>query len=75
MKIPKIISKNNHEYILVKEYKNFIMYEDMITHSKECFNRQELGLVKEQIKEVIEVAEQMSEEILQELEKSFCNTI
>ena len=25
------------------------MYEDMITHSKECFNRQELGLVKEQI--------------------------
>ena len=50
MKISKIISKNNHEYILVKEYKNFIMYEDMITHSKECFNRQELGLVKEQIK-------------------------
>ena len=29
------------------------------------------GIVKEQIKEVIEVAEQMSEEILQELEKSF----
>ena len=29
----------------------------------------------EQIKEVIEVAEQMSEEILRELEKSFCNTI
>lgn len=27
------------------------------------------------VKEVIEVAEQMSEEILQELEKSFCNTI
>ena len=43
-------TENNHEYILVKEYKNFIMYEDMITHSKECFNRQELGLVKEQIK-------------------------
>ena len=49
MKIPKIISKDNHEYIFVKEYKNFIMYEDMITHSKECFNRQELGLIKEQI--------------------------
>lgn len=29
------------------------------------------GIVKEQIKEVIEVAEQMSEEILQELEKVF----
>lgn len=33
------------------------------------------GIVKEQIKEVIEVAEQMSEGILRELEKSFCNTI
>ena len=52
MKIPKIISKDNHEYILVKEYKNFIMYEDMITHTKECFNRQELGLVKEQMERV-----------------------
>ncbi len=34
MKIPRIISKNNQEYILVKEYKNFIMYEDMLTHIK-----------------------------------------
>ena len=33
------------------------------------------GIVKEQIKEVMEVAEQMSEEVLQELEKSFFNTI
>ena len=33
------------------------------------------GIVKEHIKEVMEVAEQMSEEVLQELEKSFCNTI
>ena len=33
------------------------------------------AIVKEQIKEVMEVAEQMSEEVLQELEKSFCNTI
>ena len=32
-------------------------------------------LSEEQIKEVMEVAEQMSEEVLQELEKSFCNTI
>ena len=46
MKIPKIISKDNHEYIFVKEYKNFIMYEDMLTHCKECFSRQELGLIK-----------------------------
>lgn len=49
MKIPKIISKNRHEYILEKEYKNFIMYRDMLTGVKECFNRQELGLVKEMI--------------------------
>lgn len=33
------------------------------------------GIVKEQIKEVMEVAERISEEVLQELEKSFCNTI
>lgn len=49
MKIPKIISKNNHEYILIKEYKNFIMYKDMLTGVRECFNRQELGLVTEMI--------------------------
>lgn len=46
MKIPKIISKNNHEYILEKEYPNFIMYKDMITGTRECFKRQELGLIK-----------------------------
>lgn len=49
MTIPKIISKDNHEYILEKEYKSFIMYKDMVTGVKECFNRQELGLVKEQV--------------------------
>ena len=47
MKIPKIVSKNNREYIFVKEYPNFIMYKDMITGVKQNFNRQELGLVKE----------------------------
>lgn len=46
MRIPKIISKNNHEYILEKEYPNFIMYKDMITGVKENVKRQELGLVK-----------------------------
>lgn len=50
MRIPRIISKNNHEYIFVKEYPNFIMYEDMITHCKECFKFQDLGLVKEVVK-------------------------
>ena len=49
MQIPKIISKNKNEYIFVKEYPNFIMYKDMITGAKECFNRQELGLIEEMI--------------------------
>lgn len=48
MTIPKIISKNNHEYIFVKECKNFIMYKDMLIGTIECFNKQELGLIKKQ---------------------------
>ena len=45
-------------------------------HRDSVYRRVSLdGIVKEQIKEVMEVAEQMSEDILQELEKSFCNTI
>ncbi len=50
MKIPKIISKNGHEYIFVKEYPNFILYEDMLTGAKEAFQRYDLGLVKEKIR-------------------------
>lgn len=49
MTIPKVISKNNHEYIFEKEYPNFIMYKDMVTGAKECFKRQELGLIKQQV--------------------------
>ena len=45
-------------------------------HRDSVYRRVSLdGIVKEQIKEVMEVAEQMSEEVLQELEKSLCNTI
>lgn len=45
-------------------------------HRDSVYRRVSLdGIVKEQIKEVMEVAEQMSEEVLQELKKSFCNTI
>ena len=45
-------------------------------HRDSVYRRVSLdGIVKEQIKEVMEVAEQMSEEVLQELEKSICNTI
>ena len=46
MKIPKIISKNGNQYIFEKEYPNFILYKDMLTGVKECFNKQELGLLK-----------------------------
>ena len=50
MKIPKIISKNGHEYIFVKEYPNFILYKDMLTGVKETFQRYDLGLVKKMVK-------------------------
>lgn len=50
MKIPKIINKNGHEYIFVKEYPNFILYKDMLTGVKEAFQRYDLGLVKEKVK-------------------------
>jgi len=49
----KIISKNNREYILVKEYPNFIQYKDMITGLKECFKRDELEHIKEKRKEKV----------------------
>ena len=50
MKIPKYINKNNRKYIFEKIYPNYIMYRDMLLGTKECFNRQELGLIKEIIK-------------------------
>ncbi len=49
MKIPKYINKNNRKYIIEKIYGNYIMYKDMITGVKECFHRQELGLVKQYV--------------------------
>lgn len=50
MRIPKIVSKKNREYILVKEYKNHVQYKNMLTGVMECFTRHELGLVKEIVK-------------------------
>lgn len=46
MKIPKYIKKNNRKYIIEKIYENYIMYKDIETGIKECFHRQELGLIK-----------------------------
>lgn len=48
MKIPKIISKNGHEYIFVKEYKNFVLYKNMLTGVNECFSEYDLGLIDKQ---------------------------
>mgnify|MGYP005880035259 CR=1 len=48
MKIPKIISKNNHEYILLKQINNnMFLYKDMLYGYNECFTKFDLGLVKE----------------------------
>lgn len=50
MKIPKVFGKDGHEYIFVKEYPNFVMYQDMLIGTMECFSRHELGLIKKQPK-------------------------
>ena len=50
MKIPKIISVDGREYILVKQYERYALYKDMITEVKECFTYDELGVLKEVVK-------------------------
>lgn len=50
MKIPKIITKNNREYIAIKEYERFVLYREKETGYKECFNKQDIGLLVEMIK-------------------------
>lgn len=51
MTIPKIISKNRHEYIFVKKCNNNIfLYKDMLYGYNECFSRYDLGLIKKQPK-------------------------
>ena len=42
MKIPLTITKNRKEYIFVQKYPNFLLYEDLKTKVKECFNFQEI---------------------------------
>lgn len=49
MKIPKQITINNRIFNLVKIYKNFAKYKNS-QGWYECFNFQELGLVKETVK-------------------------
>lgn len=47
MKIPKIIRKNNHKYIFVKQVnKNMFLYKDMLYGYNKCFIRFDLGMIK-----------------------------
>ncbi len=47
MKIPKVISKNGHEYIFVKQNnKTTFLYKDMLYGYNETFHIHDLGLVK-----------------------------
>ena len=47
--IPLTITKNRKEYIFVKKYPNFLLYEDLKTKVKECFDFHELGMIKEAV--------------------------
>jgi len=49
LKIPKQITINNRIFNLVKTYKNFAKYKNS-QGWYECFNFQELGLVRETVK-------------------------
>ena len=47
MKIPKVISKNGHEYIFVKQNNSkTFLYQDLLYGYKETFKDYDLGLVK-----------------------------
>lgn len=50
MDIPKIFKNNSRKYKLIKEYPNYVLYEETIFKYKECFNKQDLGLIEEKEK-------------------------
>ena len=50
MEIPKIFNNNGRRYKLIKEYPNYVLYEEIKIKYKECFNKQDLGLIKEKEK-------------------------
>ena len=48
MRIPKVISKKNHEYIFVKQCNEKVyLYKDMLYGYMECFTDYDLGLIEE----------------------------
>ena len=48
--IPQTIVIKEKSYKLKKVYKNYALYIDLKNGIKECFNFQQLGLIKEKIK-------------------------
>lgn len=50
MTIPNTIRVRNRKYIFVKEYENYIRYKEAEVGYMICFDKQDLGLVTEEIK-------------------------
>jgi len=51
IKVPKVFSKNNHEYLLINQCnENLWLYQDLLYGYKVSFTAFELGLVKQKIK-------------------------
>lgn len=48
--IPKYVKRKDNTYEFVKEYKSFVLYEEVNTKVKECFTKFQLGILEEQIK-------------------------
>ena len=52
MRIPKVISKNNHEYIFEKQINDTLfLYKDLMYGYRECFSLYDLGLIRNVRKE------------------------
>lgn len=47
MEIPMILKNKGRKYKFIKEYANYVLYEEIKIKYKECFNKQDLGLIKE----------------------------
>lgn len=52
MELPKRFKKRCRTYILIKEYKNFGLYEEERTKFRECFDRFDLGITGKQPKPI-----------------------
>ena len=44
MEIPNILKNRGRKFEFIKEYPNYVLYEE----NKECFNKQDLGVLEEQ---------------------------